>query len=127
MNLTLVCQTHELGKFRLGLAKESRIWPVYIDKSTPTDPDDHTLDKYLNLDICLLNSDRNARSIPLNLCCRAREIMAAVPVGNCRQGWIPYENRYRAPARRHQNQPDGPAGDAYNYLFFNKINQFVRK
>jgi len=35
MNLALVCQTHKLGKFRLDLAGESRIWPVYIDKSTP--------------------------------------------------------------------------------------------
>ena len=52
MNLALACWEHELGKSRLELAEESRIWPVYIDKSTPTT---RTLDKYLNLDICPKN------------------------------------------------------------------------
>lgn len=52
MNQALACWEHELGKSRLDLAEESRIWPVYIDKSTPTT---RTLDKYLNLDICPKN------------------------------------------------------------------------
>ena len=49
MNLALACWEHELGKSKLDLAEESRIWPVYIDKSTPAT---RTLDKYLNLDNC---------------------------------------------------------------------------
>ena len=40
---------HDLGKSKLDLAEESKIWPVYIDKSTPT------LDKYLNTDSCPKN------------------------------------------------------------------------
>ena len=52
MNLALACWERELGKSKLDLAEESRIWPVYIDKSTPTT---RTLDKYLNLDNCPKN------------------------------------------------------------------------
>jgi PAS domain S-box-containing protein len=52
MNLALACWEHELGKSKLDLAEESRIWPVYIDKSTPTT---RTLDKYLSLDNCPKN------------------------------------------------------------------------
>jgi PAS domain S-box-containing protein len=52
MNLSLACWERELGKSKLDLAEESRIWPVYIDKSTPTT---RTLDKYLNLDNCPKN------------------------------------------------------------------------
>ncbi|HEY9050314.1 MAG TPA: hypothetical protein VIQ03_02140, partial [Gammaproteobacteria bacterium] len=40
------------GKSKLDLAEESRIWPVYIDKSTPTT---RTLDKYLHIDSCPKN------------------------------------------------------------------------
>jgi hypothetical protein len=46
------CWEREVGKSTLDLAEESRLWPVYIDKSTPTT---RTLDKYLNLDICPKN------------------------------------------------------------------------
>ena len=52
MNMALACWEHELGKSKLDLAEESGIWPVYIDKSTPTT---RTLDKYLNLDLCPKN------------------------------------------------------------------------
>ncbi|UCB55961.1 MAG: PAS domain S-box protein [Thiotrichales bacterium] len=52
MNLALTCWERELGRSKLDLAEQSRIWPVYIDKSTPTT---RTLDKYLNLDICPKN------------------------------------------------------------------------
>ena len=52
MNLALACWEREVGKSKLDLAEESRLWPVYIDKSTPTT---RTLDKYLNLDICPKN------------------------------------------------------------------------
>ena len=52
MNLALACWEHELGKSKLDLAEQSRIWPVYIDKSTPVT---RTLDKYLNLDNCPKN------------------------------------------------------------------------
>jgi PAS domain S-box-containing protein len=52
MNLALACWEHGLGKSKLDLAEESGIWPVYIDKSTPTT---RTLDKYLNLDNCPKN------------------------------------------------------------------------
>jgi PAS domain S-box-containing protein len=52
MNQALACWERELGKSKLDLAEESGIWPVYIDKSTPTT---RTLDKYLNLDICPKN------------------------------------------------------------------------
>ena len=52
MNLALACWEHELSKSKLDLAEESGIWPVYIDKSTPTT---RTLDKYLNLDLCPKN------------------------------------------------------------------------
>mgnify|MGYP007101512287 FL=1 len=52
MNMALACWEHELGKSKLDLAEESGIWPVYIDKSTPTT---RTLDKYLSLDNCPKN------------------------------------------------------------------------
>jgi PAS domain S-box-containing protein len=52
MNLALACWERELGKSKLDLAEQSGIWPVYIDKSTPTT---RTLDKYLNLDNCPKN------------------------------------------------------------------------
>lgn len=52
MNLALACWERELGKSKLDLAEQSRIWPVYIDKSTPTT---RTLDKYLSLDNCPKN------------------------------------------------------------------------
>ena len=52
MNLALACWERELGKSKLDLAEQSRIWPVYIDKSTPVT---RTLDKYLNLDNCPKN------------------------------------------------------------------------
>ncbi|MCO6411349.1 MAG: hypothetical protein J5I92_01270 [Thiogranum sp.] len=45
----LACWEHDLGKSKLELAEESGIWPVYIDKSTPTT---RTLDKYLNIESC---------------------------------------------------------------------------
>lgn len=52
MNLALACWEHDLGKTKLELAEGSKIWPVYIDKSTPTT---RTLDKYLNIDSCPKN------------------------------------------------------------------------
>lgn len=52
MGAALACWEHDLGKSKLELAEESRIWPVYIDKSTPTT---RTLDKYLNIDSCPKN------------------------------------------------------------------------
>lgn len=52
MNLAIACWERELGKSKLDLAEQSGIWPVYIDKSTPTT---RTLDKYLNLDNCPKN------------------------------------------------------------------------
>ncbi|RKZ68278.1 MAG: hypothetical protein DRQ44_04660 [Gammaproteobacteria bacterium] len=59
MNLALACWEHELGKTKLELAEESNIWPVYMDKSTPTT---RTLDKYLNIDICPKNP-RSQRAV----------------------------------------------------------------
>jgi len=52
MRSALACWEHDLGKTKLDLAEASRIWPVYIDKSTPTT---RTLDKYLNIDSCPKN------------------------------------------------------------------------
>jgi two-component system sensor histidine kinase ChiS len=52
MNTSLACWERELGKSKLDLAEQSKIWPVYIDKSTPTT---RTLDKYLSLDNCPKN------------------------------------------------------------------------
>ena len=52
MLCALACWEHDLNKSKLDLAEESRIWPVYIDKSTPTT---RTLDKYLNIDTCPKN------------------------------------------------------------------------
>jgi len=52
MTSALACWERELGKTKLDLAEESGIWPVYIDKSTPTT---RTLDKYLHIDTCPKN------------------------------------------------------------------------
>lgn len=52
MHAALACWEHDLGRSKLQLAEESRIWPVYIDKSTPTT---RTLDKYLNIETCPRN------------------------------------------------------------------------
>ena len=46
MNNALACWTQDLNKTKIELAEESKIWPVYIDKSTPTT---RTLDKYLSI------------------------------------------------------------------------------
>lgn len=59
MNLSLSCWEHDIGKTKLALAEESKIWPVYIDKSTPTT---RTLDKYLNIDNCPKNP-RSQRAV----------------------------------------------------------------
>ena len=59
MNLALTCWEHEICKTKLELAEESKIWPVYIDKSTPTT---RTLDKYLNIEICPKNP-RSQRAV----------------------------------------------------------------
>jgi PAS domain S-box-containing protein len=59
MGLALTCWERDLGKTKLELAEDSKIWPVYIDKSTPTT---RTLDKYLKLDSCPKNP-RNQRVI----------------------------------------------------------------
>ncbi len=52
MRSALACWEHDLGRTKLDLAEDSRIWPVYIDKSTPTT---RTLDKYLHTDSCPKN------------------------------------------------------------------------
>ena len=52
MRSALVCWEHDLSKSKLDLAEESKIWPVYIDKSTPTT---RTLDKYLHINSCPKN------------------------------------------------------------------------
>ena len=49
MNGALSCWSYDLNKNKIELAEESGIWPVYIDKSTPTT---RTLDKYLNISQC---------------------------------------------------------------------------
>ena len=59
MNLALTCWEHDLGRTKLELADESKLWPVYIDKSTPTT---RTLDKYLNIELCPKNP-RSQRAI----------------------------------------------------------------
>jgi len=59
MQSALACWERDLGKAKLDLAEESKIWPVYIDKSTPTT---RTLDKYLHTDSCPKNP-RNQRVI----------------------------------------------------------------
>ena len=59
MNLALTCWEHDLGRSKLELAEESKIWPVYIDKSTPTT---RTLDKYLNIELCPKNP-RSQRAV----------------------------------------------------------------
>jgi PAS domain S-box-containing protein len=57
MRFALACWEHDLGRKKLDLAEESKIWPVYIDKSTPTT---RTLDKYLHIESCPKNP-RNQR------------------------------------------------------------------
>lgn len=52
MRCAMECWEHDLGKSKLELAEKSKIWPVYIDKSTPTT---RTLDKYLHIDSCPKN------------------------------------------------------------------------
>lgn len=52
MRGALACWEHDLGRTKLELAEASGIWPVYIDKSTPTT---RTLDKYLQVDSCPRN------------------------------------------------------------------------
>ncbi|MCU7796529.1 MAG: PAS domain-containing protein [Candidatus Thiodiazotropha sp. (ex Myrtea spinifera)] len=52
MHASLACWERDLGKSKLELAEESGIWPVYIDKSTPTT---RTLDRYLHVDSCPKN------------------------------------------------------------------------
>ena len=52
MRSVMACWEHDIGKTKLALAEESKIWPVYIDKSTPTT---RTLDKYLHIDSCPKN------------------------------------------------------------------------
>lgn len=52
MSAALTCWEHDLGKSKVDLADESGIWPVYLDKSTPTT---RTLDKYLHIDSCPKN------------------------------------------------------------------------
>ncbi len=52
MNMALSCWEHDLCNTKLELAEQSKIWPVYIDKSTPTT---RTLDKYLNIELCPKN------------------------------------------------------------------------
>ena len=52
MYAALACWEHDLAKSKLDLAEDSKIWQVYIDKSTPTT---RTLDKYLNIDSCPKN------------------------------------------------------------------------
>jgi HAMP domain-containing protein len=59
MQSALACWERDLNKTKLDLAEESKIWPVYIDKSTPTT---RTLDKYLHTDSCPKNP-RNQRVI----------------------------------------------------------------
>jgi len=59
MNLALACWEHDIGKTKIDLAEESKIWPVYMDKSTPTT---RTLDKYLNIELCPKNP-RSQRAI----------------------------------------------------------------
>jgi len=52
MHAALACWEQDLKKSKLQLAEESGIWPVYMDKSTPTT---RTLDKYLHTDSCPRN------------------------------------------------------------------------
>jgi PAS domain S-box-containing protein len=59
MNMALSCWEHDLCKTKLALAEESGIWPVYMDKSTPTT---RTLDKYLHIDSCPKNP-RSQRAV----------------------------------------------------------------
>ncbi|MCG7984488.1 MAG: PAS domain-containing protein [Candidatus Thiodiazotropha lotti] len=56
MHAALSCWEHDLGKNKLALAEESGIWPVYIDKSTPTT---RTLDRYLHIESCPNNPRSN--------------------------------------------------------------------
>ena len=59
MHAALACWERDLGKNKLALAEESGIWPVYIDKSTPTT---RTLDRYLHIESCP-NHPRSKRVI----------------------------------------------------------------
>lgn len=52
MHAALACWERDLGRNKLDLAEASGIWPVYIDKSTPTT---RTMDKYLNIESCPRN------------------------------------------------------------------------
>ncbi|MEW8505748.1 MAG: hypothetical protein AB2598_03525 [Candidatus Thiodiazotropha sp.] len=52
MHAALACWERDLGKSKLDLAEESGVWPVYIDKSTPTT---RTLDRYLHIESCPQN------------------------------------------------------------------------
>lgn len=59
MSLSLACWQYKLGKTKLELAEQSHIWPVYMDKSTPTT---RTLDRYLNIESCPKNP-RSQRAV----------------------------------------------------------------
>ncbi|MCP4341663.1 MAG: PAS domain S-box protein [Desulfobulbaceae bacterium] len=52
MNAALACWEHDIGGNKIELAEQSGVWPVYLDKSTPTT---RTLDKYLHIDSCPQN------------------------------------------------------------------------
>ncbi len=52
MSAVLACWEYDLGKSKVDLADASGIWPVYMDKSTPTT---RTLDRYLHIDTCPKN------------------------------------------------------------------------
>jgi PAS domain S-box-containing protein len=82
MSAALACWQHDLGKSKLALAEESRIWPVYIDKSTPTT---RTLDKYLNLDSC-----------PKNPRCQRVIDTAEFVLRKCRELDTPYRQKLEA-------------------------------
>ncbi|MCU7944697.1 MAG: PAS domain-containing protein [Candidatus Thiodiazotropha sp. (ex Cardiolucina cf. quadrata)] len=59
MHAALACWERDIGKSKLDLAEESGIWPVYIDKSTPTT---RTLDRYLHIESCP-NNPRSKRVV----------------------------------------------------------------
>jgi len=52
MNAALTCWERDIGENKIALAEKSGIWPVYLDKSTPTT---RTLDKYLHIESCPQN------------------------------------------------------------------------
>jgi two-component system sensor histidine kinase ChiS len=80
MNIALSCWEQDIHKTKIELAEESNIWPVYIDKSTPTT---RTLDKYLNIDLCPKNprSQRAVDTAEFVL----REMGAKSPTDKCRE------------------------------------------